>query len=57
LRKYPEKLGLPVTLLRKTDYYVLVKFTPRDKIPAEVTEKLDAISEVAREARPRIHDL
>jgi ABC-type uncharacterized transport system ATPase subunit len=49
---YFEKLGLP-NLMRKTNYHVLAEFVPKDKIDPEVTEKLDAIVEVAKHARPR----
>jgi len=48
---YFKKLGLPNTL-RKTNYYVLVQFVPEHLISPEVTEKLDAIVEVARSAKP-----
>jgi len=46
------KLGLP-NLLRKTDYHILAKLVPADKIDPEVTRKLDSICEVARKAKPR----
>jgi hypothetical protein len=48
---YFKKLGLP-NALRKTNYYVLVQFVPEHLISPEVTEKLDAIVEVARSAKP-----
>jgi len=50
--RYFAKLDLP-NLLRKTDYHVLARLVPRDLIPPEVTEKLDAIVAVAQRARPR----
>lgn len=50
--KYFEKLGLP-NLLRKTDYHVLARLVPKDKIDPEVTRKLDAIVAVAKNAQPR----
>jgi len=49
---YFAKLGLP-NLLRKTDYYILAKLVPKEKIDSEISEKLDAIVEVARQAKPR----
>jgi hypothetical protein len=48
---YFEKLGI-VNLMQKTDYHTLVRFTPRNLIPAEVAEKLDSLAEIARLARP-----
>jgi len=38
--------------LRKSDYHVLASLVPRDRIDPEVSRKLSAIVEVAREARP-----
>ncbi len=49
---YYEKLGLP-NLMRKTNFHVLAQYVPSDKIDIEVTEKLDAIVEVAKRAKPR----
>ena len=51
-RKYFEKLALP-NLMRKTDYHVLARLVPRDKIDPEVIEKLDAIVAVAKKAKPQ----
>jgi len=51
-KKYFEKLGLP-NLLRKTDYHILARLVPREKIDPEVVEKLDAIATVAQKAKPR----
>jgi energy-coupling factor transporter ATP-binding protein EcfA2 len=48
-RKFFEKLTLP-NLTAKTDYHTLVPFVPKDRIDAEVREKLDRIVEVARAA-------
>lgn len=48
--KFFEKLGLP-NILRKTDYHVLARFVPKDKIDPEVKEKLDAIVEIAKKAK------
>jgi hypothetical protein len=49
-RAYAAQTGTP--MLRKADFYLLVPFIPKDKIDPEVTEKLDAIVEVARQAKP-----
>lgn len=46
-----KRLGLP-NLMLKTNFHTLVPFIPKDKIDPEVTEKLDAIVEVARQAKP-----
>lgn len=51
-RKYFEKLGMP-NLLRKTDYHTLTQFITPAEIDSEVTEKLDAILDMAKRARPR----
>jgi len=51
--RFFEKLGLPPNLLRKSDYHILARLVPADKIDPEVVEKLDAIADVARRARPR----
>ncbi len=51
--RYFEKLRLP-NLLRKTDYHILARLVPKDRIDPEIVEKLDAIVEVAKQAtRPR----
>ena len=50
--KYFKKLSLP-NLLRKSGYHVLARLTPRDSISPEVTEKLNAIVAVAKNAKPR----
>lgn len=50
--RYFEKLNLP-NILRKTDYHVLARFIPKDKIDADIKEKLDSIVEVAGKAKPR----
>lgn len=50
--KYFEKLQLP-NLLRKTDYHILARLVPREKIDLEIVEKLDAIVETAKKAKPR----
>jgi energy-coupling factor transporter ATP-binding protein EcfA2 len=50
--RYFSKLKIP-NLLRKSDYYILAELVPVEKIDPEVTEKLDAIVEVASRAMPR----
>lgn len=47
-----KKLGLPLTF-RKADYHQLASLVPREMIDPEITEKLDAIVDVARKAKPR----
>ena len=49
--KYFEKIDLE-NLLRKSDYHVLAGLLSKDAIDAEVSEKLTAIAEVARKAKP-----
>jgi len=51
--KYFEKLGLP-NLIKKSDYHILARLVPKDKIDPEIIEKLDAIVAVAKKAKPRI---
>jgi ABC-type hemin transport system ATPase subunit len=51
-KKYFEKLGLP-NLMRKTDYHVLARLVPKEKIDPEVIEKLNAIVAAAKKAKPR----
>ncbi|NWG72736.1 MAG: hypothetical protein HXY23_14185 [Parvularculaceae bacterium] len=48
---YYRRLSLP-NLLRKTDYHVLTRFLPVERIDPEIVEKLDAIVEIARRANP-----
>jgi hypothetical protein len=50
--RYFQKLGLP-NLLRKTDYHVLARLVPKNKLDPEVTSKLDAIVAVARKANSK----
>jgi hypothetical protein len=45
---YFEKLDL----MRKTDYHVLARMVPNDLLDDQVTEKLDAIVDVAESAHP-----
>lgn len=49
---YFRKLNLP-NLLRKSTYYVLAKYVSREQIDPEVIEKLDAILETAKKAKPQ----
>jgi len=50
-QSYFEKLGLR-NLMQKTNYHVLTKFVPRERIDPEIVEKLDLIVRVAGQARP-----
>ncbi|HET6202430.1 MAG TPA: AAA family ATPase [Planctomycetota bacterium] len=45
------ELGLP-NLMRKTDYHVLARYVPVEKIEPEVLEVLDGVRSVASRARP-----
>ncbi|MBM3472087.1 MAG: AAA family ATPase [Armatimonadetes bacterium] len=49
---YFEALGLPI-LFGKSDYHQLTEYMTPGMLPDEVTEKLDAIAEVAERATPR----
>jgi len=51
-KKFFQALGLPLTL-RKSEYHLLAGLVPRGRIDPEVIEKLDAIVDVARQAKPR----
>lgn len=51
--KYFEKLGLP-NLIKKSDYHILAHLLTKENIDSEIVEKLDAIVEVARKAKPRV---
>ena len=48
---YFRKLRLH-NLMQKTEYHVLTKFVPRERIDPEIIEKLDLIARVASLARP-----
>lgn len=50
--KYFEKLGLP-NLLRKNAYHILASLVPKEKIDPDVIQKLDAIIEVSKKAKPK----
>ncbi len=49
--RYFENLGLP-NLMRKTDYHVLARLVPWERVDPEIAAKLDRIVEVAERARP-----
>ena len=38
--------------MQKTDYHILTKFVPRERIDPEIVVKLDRIVEIAKQARP-----
>lgn len=48
-----KKLALPLQL-RKSDYHILASLVPKERLDGEITEKLDAIVAVAKEAKPRM---
>jgi len=50
-RKYFSKTNLPLGL-RKAEYHTLAGLVPRDQISPEIVEKLDAIVQVASQAKP-----
>jgi ABC-type taurine transport system ATPase subunit len=50
--RFFQKLGLP-NLLRKTDYHVLARLVPQDKIDPEIITKLDGILAVALKAKSK----
>jgi hypothetical protein len=50
--RFFKKLELP-NLLRKTDYHVLARLVPREKIDSDVIAKLDGIVAVAGKARSK----
>ena len=50
-QRYFQKLGLP-NLMNKKDFYELADHVPEDELDPEVTEKLDAIAQIAAEAKP-----
>lgn len=41
-------------LMRKSDYHVLASLMPKESIDAEVSEKLAAIADIARKAKPAV---
>jgi hypothetical protein len=46
------KLSLPLGL-RKSDYHLLARLVPGNKLDSEIKAKLDLIAEVSRKAKPR----
>ena len=50
-KTYFAKLGLP-NLMSKNSFHALARYVPPDEIDPEVSEKLDAIAEVAESAEP-----
>jgi hypothetical protein len=50
--RFFKKLGLP-NLLRKTDYHVLARLVPKEKIDPDVVAKLDGIFAVAQKAKSK----
>lgn len=52
-RGYARRLGIYNEMAKK-NFHRLVEFVPDDELDPEITEKLDAIAEVAAQARPRI---
>jgi len=49
-RLFFKKLALPLQL-RKSDYHILAGLVPKERLDAEITEKLDAIVAVAQKAK------
>jgi len=50
--RFFQKIGLP-NLLKKTDYHVLARLVPKEKIDPEVIVKLDGILVVAQKAKSK----
>ena len=48
---YFKRLGIP-NLMQKTDYHVLTRFVPQERVDPEIALKLDRIAETARLAHP-----
>jgi hypothetical protein len=51
-RLFFKKLAIPLQL-RKSDYHILAGLVPKENLDREVTEKLDAIVDTAKKAKPR----
>jgi len=51
-KRYFETLRIE-NMLRKSDYHVLARLMQPDELDSEVSEKLDAIVSIARQAHPR----
>lgn len=54
-QRFYKELKLP-NLMRKTDYHTLAPHVPANEIDPEVSEKLDAIADIAQRARPIVGD-
>jgi hypothetical protein len=52
-RAFFDKLALPLTF-RKADYHELARLVPKNAIQPEISDKLDAIVEVAAKGKPRM---
>jgi energy-coupling factor transporter ATP-binding protein EcfA2 len=50
--KFFEKLKLPAGLMSKTNYHVLARFVPTDRLDPEVSRMLDAVLAIAMRATP-----
>ena len=50
--KYFKKLGLP-NVMAKKNFHELARLVPKEKLDPEIKEKLDAIVETKRKAKPR----
>ena len=50
-QSYFKKLGLR-NLMQKTEYHVLTRFVPRERIDPEIIAKLDLVVRVVEQARP-----
>jgi energy-coupling factor transporter ATP-binding protein EcfA2 len=50
-QNYFDKLGIS-NLMQKSDYHTLVPYVPKDRLSPEITEKLDRLVAVARQANP-----
>jgi ABC-type transport system involved in cytochrome c biogenesis ATPase subunit len=51
-RNFFSKMSLPIGL-RKSDYHLLARLVPADKLDPEIRNKLDLIADAARKATPR----
>ena len=56
-RAYLGKLGLPVSLMKKSDYHILARFVLPKMISPEVVGALDAILAQSNKTKPRGEDL
>jgi len=55
-KTFYKKLGLP-NLMNKSDYHILARHVPKERIDSEVLEVLDAIYEVAEKSHPAKEEL